>query len=94
MCVSLIQGFLLHTKTTGPEATSQWQTTCPHKGTQVEKNPCKVGIPSRDKVLGDEAILIASSRSNAAAFESNCYMHSRVSNEWVPKLESALQSLV
>ena len=94
MCVSLIQGFLLHTKTTGPEATSQWQTTCPHKGTHVEKNPCKVGIPSKDKVLGEEAIsLIASSRSSAA-FESNCYMHSRVSNEWVPKLESALQSLV
>jgi len=88
------KGFLLHTKTTGPEMTSKWHETCTRKGFGSNKK-CQVGIASPE-LLGHEANLISASQDGNTAsdvFESNCYPHSRVMNEWVPKLEKALLSL-
>ena len=90
-----MQGFLLHTKTTGPDQTSKWHEKCRHKQVtkaDTKKNSnCKVGIPS-SVMLGDpDRASGASGLSNT--FESTCYQHSRVMNEWVPKLDYALKAL-
>ena len=94
LCFS--KGFLLHTKTTGPEMTSKWHEKCLRKGTGTTKNSsCKVGIASPTILLGEETNPLA--REDGAepsnAFKMNCYRHGRVMSEWVPKLEAALQSL-
>ena len=96
---SQLQGYLLHTKTTGPDMTSKWHEMCLRKGTGSKgpKNPCKVGMPSSDELLGEYESNSSSGVNNtqySAAFQSNCYRHSRVISEWVPKLDEALQSLV
>mmetsp|Transcript_2619 Transcript_2619/g.4592 ORF Transcript_2619/g.4592 Transcript_2619/m.4592 type:complete len:165 (-) Transcript_2619:1445-1939(-) len=92
----LTEGFLLHTKTTGPEMTSKWREKCLLKGNGTTKNSfCKVGIASPTTVLGDEANVImprGDDTEPSNTFESNCYRHSRIINEWIPKLEAALQS--
>ena len=75
--------------------TSKWNEKCHRKGIATDKNPnCKVGIPSQETILGEEANTIArDGDSPSNSFESNCYQHSRVMTEWVPKLEEALQSM-
>jgi len=89
----LNEGFLLHTKTTGPEMTSKWREKCPRKSITVGKNPCKVGIPSEEIILGEKTNSLAKGddEGSSKAFQSNCYRHGRVMKEWVPKLEAALQ---
>ncbi|KAL7541803.1 hypothetical protein ACHAXR_011234 [Thalassiosira sp. AJA248-18] len=89
----LTEGFLLHTKTTGPESTSKWHEKCPRKGSTTKNSSCKVGIPSPQILLGEETNLSARGDDNEPSidFESNCYRHGRVIDEWVPKLEKALQ---
>ena len=92
----LSKAFLLHSKTTGPEMTSKWKEICPRKDMGSEKNPCKVGIPFQEKLLGNETDIPWEEQDDkmiSNAFESNCYRHSRVMNEWVPKLKVALQAL-
>ncbi|KAL7548927.1 hypothetical protein ACHAWF_012195 [Thalassiosira exigua] len=91
--LELLKGFLLHTKTTGPDKTLKWQETCLRKGANNAKNPCKVGIAS-ETMLGGEANHSATGSGHlpSSGFESNCYRHARVMREWVPKLESALNA--
>ena len=76
--------------------TSKWKEICPRKDMGSEKNPCKVGIPFQEKLLGNETDIPWEEQDDkmiSNAFESNCYRHSRVMNEWVPKLKVALQAL-
>mmetsp|Transcript_10732 Transcript_10732/g.23779 ORF Transcript_10732/g.23779 Transcript_10732/m.23779 type:complete len:983 (+) Transcript_10732:105-3053(+) len=90
----LTEGFLLHTKTTGPEMTSKWHEKCSRKGIgTTQTSSCKVGIPSSEILLGEEntnVLARGEGDGHSIAFESNCYRHSIVMNEWVPKLEAAL----
>ena len=84
----LLQGFLLHSKTTSPDKTVNWQTTCPRKG--VETKSCTVGIPSGELLGSDSTEDEGASAKVSSLFEPNCYRHSRVMHEWIPKLEEAL----
>jgi hypothetical protein len=85
---------MLHTKTTSPEMTSNWQYKCPSKGSS-SKSSCSVGIPSTE-ILGTGTTLASADKNdNAAAtavYKSNCFLHSRV-KELVPMLEEAMQTL-
>jgi len=91
----LSKGFLLHAKTTGPEKTSGWNERCPRKGDGITKSSsCQVGIPSREILLGEDNMsVVEDGNAISAAFESNCYRHSRVMKDIVPRLELALQAL-
>jgi hypothetical protein len=90
-----VKGFLLHAKTTGPEKTSRWNERCPRKGAGTTKSSsCQVGIPSREIILGEDNVtVVEDGYATSAAFESNCYRHSRVMREYVPRLELALRAL-
>ena len=94
------KGFLLHTKTTGPEMTSQWHAKCPRQGdVNSKKDKCVVGIPST-QILGTVTSKVSGTKDKiqsmvvSSMFESNCYRHNMVTESWVPKLERALQSLM
>ena len=73
--------------------TSKWREKCPRKSITVGKNPCKVGIPSEEIILGEKTNSLAKGddEGSSKAFQSNCYRHGRVMKEWVPKLEAALK---
>jgi len=92
----LTEGYLLHSKTTVPDSTSQWYNECPQKGdTTSKKDKCAVGIPAAE-VLGEKSLREKGNiqmSSVSSLFESNCFRHSRVLNEWVPKLELALRNI-
>lgn len=85
---------MLHTKTTSPEMTSNWQNKCPRKGDKA-KSSCTVGIPSAE-ILGTHEHSVYDKTLDAGAkashYEPNCYRHSRVM-ELVPELEKAIQSI-
>jgi hypothetical protein len=91
----LIKGFLLHAKTTGPEKTSGWNERCSRRGVGIAKSsPCQVGIPSSEIILGgDNSSVIEDDNPMSAAFESNCFRHGKVLNDYVPRLEFALKAL-
>ena len=94
MC--FFNGFLLHAKTTGPEKTSRWSERCSRRGVGIAKtSSCQVGIPSHEVVLrGDNNMSVGEDGSAiSAAFESNCYRHSKITKDYVPRLEVALKAL-
>jgi hypothetical protein len=80
----LTEAFMLHTKTTNPSSTKDWQSKC-----RDPKNPknCPVGIPF--------PTLKTSRAGNHSAngLAHNCYPHERVQNEFKQKLEQLLRPL-
>jgi len=76
--------------------TLKWQEKCLRKGVDSDNSSCKLGIPSH-KSLGEEMNTLERGDEDGTepsnAFESNCFRHSRIINEWGPKLEAALHSL-
>lgn len=82
---------MLHTKTTSPEMTSNWQSKCARKGVK-SKASCSVGIPSAE-ILGTHPSS-PSRESNSARnlYEANCYRHGKVM-DLVPELEKIIQSV-
>jgi hypothetical protein len=89
-----VKVFLLHAKTTGPEKTSGWNEVCHRKGDDITRSStCTVGIPSHEIMLGEYNLSVGEDgNAISAAFESNCYRHSRVMKDYVPRLESALHA--
>ena len=85
---------MLHTKTTSPDMTSNWQSKCPRKEDAKSKSTCSVGIPSAE-ILGRHSTSLKDDKVDAGArnlYEPNCYRHTKVM-ELVPELEKAIRLL-
>lgn len=81
---------MLHTKTTSPEMTSNWQSKCARKGVK-SKASCSVGIPSAE-ILRTHRSSPADDSSVRNSYEPNCYRHGRVM-DLAQELEKLIQSL-
>lgn len=88
----LEEGYLLHSKSTLPEMTANWNSKCPLKAASGSIKDCKVGIPSSDVLGVDNSSKESGFTESAvsAKYESNCYPHIRV-KRLVPSLEEALK---
>ena len=73
------EAFMLHAKTTTPEATRNWRKLC-----QTKKD-CPIGIPIP---AGKEEGSI-----DSEGLEYNCYSHDRISLDFLPRLKKLLEPL-
>jgi hypothetical protein len=80
----LTEGFMLHTKTTTPEATLGWKDKCGRNDSS-----CPVGIPWSADIIQRNASL-----ENEDGFKYNCYRHERVTKDILPILRSKLAPFV
>jgi len=81
----LSEGFMLHCKTTSPEATLGWKEKC------TRNDSCPVGIPWPLKI---EQIHGDASLANSDGLKFNCYQHERVVKTVLPKLKSIVTPLL
>jgi Glycosyltransferase family 92 len=79
--------WMLHTKSTYPEATKRWEEEC-KVGVKESKN-CPVGIPHR--LYGYDHY--SNGTSLKGRFINNCYPHSRIQEDLVPRLQQLLRPL-
>ena len=85
------EAFMLHAKTTTPEATKNWNIKCHVSAAANKKNTaCPVGIAFP---LDADSTAASNSTTSADGMVYNCYRHKSV-QELVPKLEKAMESLL
>ena len=78
------QAVMLHTKTTVPEYTTEWQERCLAGITTAHGKDCRVGFPWPDN--ND----ITPEKSTAEGHGYNCFMNEKLRDFWIPKLREAI----
>jgi len=78
------QAVMLHTKTTVPEYTTDWQTRCKDGVNAGHGKDCRVGFPwPQNDDKGSET-------ATPEGFGYNCFTNERLNEYWIPKLRDAI----
>eukprot|EP00804_Cyclotella_cryptica_P006119 CCRYP_010727-RA/>CCRYP_010727-RA protein AED:0.17 eAED:0.17 QI:319/1/1/1/0.71/0.62/8/3234/952 len=78
------QAVMLHTKTTVPEYTVDWQERCRYGVKNKFGENCRVGFPWPDNDVGLE-------KADADGFGYNCFTNQKLNDLWIPKLRDAMK---
>jgi hypothetical protein len=80
------QAVMLHSKTTVPEYTTDWEDRCKLGVKNKHGHDCRVGFP-----WPGNTSTIGSEKSNQKGFGYNCFTNQKLNEVWIPKLRSAMQ---
>ena len=80
------QAVMLHTKTTVPEYTNEWETICKEGYIKPKHgHDCRVGYPwPQNNEHNPE-------KATADGFKYNCFTNEKLTNFWIPKLREAIE---
>ena len=79
------QAVMLHSKTTVPEYTVDWQMRCKLGAKNGYGEGCRVGFPWPDNNAE------GSEKADADGFGYNCYTNQKLNTYWIPKLRDAIE---